>query len=368
MEKYVMHEFVCQTAPPLTFIEDDAMGRYEPPAYKREEVNRAGKRLTGDTSIAMDKDTAFAVVHSWRLGHNKPLNAMYMSAKRRAPKVGKSAIIAQRLKRLESIVAKLSRGEVEKLTQIQDIGGCRVVFQTVANVRAFAEIRSSDSKTFSFHGNPKDYITNPKPTGYRSYHLVYHYISDTPSYNGLKIELQVRTKLQHMWATAVETVSTFNRLPLKSGGIDANSDWSRFFVLASGAFAAWEKTPRVPDTPDNYAVLKKELSALTQKLNVTNVLNAWRTALNILPAEKVTKTIAYMLTLDVASKTFSYRALKESELPSAEAQRLETEKTTGKDVVIVRVGSMAYLKKAYPNYFADTADFIMALGSIVRRD
>lgn len=344
------------------------MGKYyAPPAYTREEVNKAGRRLVGDTSVPTDRDTAIAIIHSWRLGHKQPLNGMYMSLKGRAPRVTTSAIVAQRLKRLESIEAKLARGEVQKLTQIQDIGGCRVVFPTIAQVRTFAKRCSNDSNKFRFHSNPKDYIAKPKLTGYRSFHLVYDYISDVSAYNGLKIELQIRTKLQHMWATAVETVSTFSRLPLKSGGISADNDWSRFFALASGAFAAWEGTPPVPNTPEDDKELLKELRGLLSKLNVQYVLNAWRTALRVLPAKRVAGTKAFLLTLDVSSNTFTYRALKDRDIPAAEASLLEIEKTTGKDVVIVRVGSMANLTKAYPNYFADTQDFLAALGTALNK-
>jgi hypothetical protein len=342
--------------------------KYAPPAFKREEINRAGRRLAGDESVALDRDDAITMVHSWRLGHNRPLNSLYMSLKGRAPKVSKAAIVAQRLKRLESIEAKLSRGEVQKLTQIQDIGGCRVVFPTLSHVRTFAQRCSATSKTFDYAKKFKDYIENPKPSGYRSYHIIYHYISDDPAYDGLKVELQVRTRLQHMWATAVETVSTFNRLPLKSGGITASPDWSRFFALASGAFAAWEKTPLVPDTPAAGDELKGELRDLALRLRVFDVLNAWRTALNILPAKRVAKTIAFMLSLDVAGKKFSYWPVKDDGMPAAEAKRLEIEKTTGNDVVIVQVGSMTNLKKAYPNYFADTQEFMSALRNIVGTD
>src|SRR5436305_2225197 len=105
------------------------MSKYAPPSYSRVEVNRAGRRLA-DSAAPMELDNAIAIIHDWRLAHNKPLNGMYMSIKRRALQMSRSSVIAQRLKRLESIQAKLVRGEVEKLTQIQDIGGCRVVFPT----------------------------------------------------------------------------------------------------------------------------------------------------------------------------------------------------------------------------------------------
>jgi hypothetical protein len=118
-----------------------------------------------------------------------------------------------------------------------------------------------------------------------------------------------------MWATAVETVSTFNRLPLKSGGISADNDCSRFFALASCAFAAWEGTARVSNTPEDDKELLDELRGLAAKLRVTYVLNAWRTALKVLPAKRIADTRAFLLTLDVSSNMFTYRPLKERDLP-----------------------------------------------------
>lgn len=63
----------------------------------------------------------------------------------------------------------------------------------------------------------QDYITHPKDTGYRGVHLVYKYGSDkSADYRDMRIEIQIRTMLQHAWATAVETVGTFINMPLKS--------------------------------------------------------------------------------------------------------------------------------------------------------
>ena len=64
-----------------------------------------------------------------------------------------------------------------------------------------------------------DYIAHPKSDGYRGVHYVYKYRSgSTPKaeFNSLRIEVQLRSRLQHAWATAVETVSTFTGQALKS--------------------------------------------------------------------------------------------------------------------------------------------------------
>jgi DNA-binding CsgD family transcriptional regulator len=47
-----------------------------------------------------------------------------------------------------------------------------------------------------------DYIIKPRSSGYRGVHLIYSYFSDkNETYNGLKVELQFRSPLQHAWAT-----------------------------------------------------------------------------------------------------------------------------------------------------------------------
>ncbi len=49
------------------------------------------------------------------------------------------------------------------------------------------------------------------------------------------IEVQLRTRLQHNWATAVETVGIFTGEALKSS--QGNEDWQDFFRLVSTWFA-----------------------------------------------------------------------------------------------------------------------------------
>src|SRR5690348_9890038 len=103
-----------------------------------------------------------------------------------------------------------------KLSQMQDIGGCRAVVASLSDVsRLVKHYKASDMKHKLL--NEDDYITAPRKSGYRSYHLIYRYFSDKKSsHNGLRIEVQIRSQLQHAWATAVETVGTFIRQALKS--------------------------------------------------------------------------------------------------------------------------------------------------------
>lgn len=67
--------------------------------------------------------------------------------------------------------------------------------------------------------------------------MVYQFQSDdNDTYNkNILIEIQFRTKLQHIWATAVEMMGIFTKSKLKSSIGD--EDILRFFVLVSSLFA-----------------------------------------------------------------------------------------------------------------------------------
>jgi len=302
-----------------------------------------------------------------------------MTLIRRAKKIDTKAIVAQRLKRISSIDAKLrEHDEWMKLTQMQDIGGCRAIVRSVHSVRRLvAEYKDATAKNpkrgHQFH-HENDYISFPKDDGYRSYHLVYRYQSaaeDHRPYNGLKIEIQIRTNLQHAWATAVETVSTFSGQALKSRGGEA--DWRRFFALMGSAIAMRERQPLVPNTPENRHELVEELQYLSEKLNVVTVLEAWRTSLETLPAKHVKKnTEAFLLYLDPKMRKIRFNAYSPEDLPAAARDYLEWEKeiesspVAGAQAVLVSVSSLHALRRAYPNYYLDTTVFVEALRYAIR--
>jgi len=97
-----------------------------------------------------------------------------MTLRQRAKIVSHHALIAQRLKRLPSIAIKLKHNPAMKLSQMQDIGGCRAIMPSMKELRkliaAYETSKSKNPRT----GRPvqhdyDDYLLNPKPDGYRSY-------------------------------------------------------------------------------------------------------------------------------------------------------------------------------------------------------
>lgn len=131
---------------------------------------------------------------------------------RRFAKNNKDIIVSERLKRLDSILGKLKREPTMSLWTMQDLGGCRFVVPNVGDVYTYVE-KYEKSRKRHILKNQYDYIKNPKKSGYRSVHMVYQYKSDRiETYNrNMLIEIQFRTHLQHIWATAVETMGLFDR-------------------------------------------------------------------------------------------------------------------------------------------------------------
>lgn len=351
--------------------------------YSRGAVRRAGDLLRdtepSDLFYPVGWDDNLKIINNWRSFHSFPLQILKMTLLKRSTSVARPGrhlpIVAQRLKRLESIWTKLRLNPHMSLTQMQDIGGCRAVMRSAAQVGRLVEMYEAailrESPTGPNVVERYDYISNPKPSGYRSFHYVYKYGSrsdEKKCYNGLRIEIQIRSQLQHAWATAVETVSTLTSQALKSNlGSD---DWKRFFALSGSALAIRERKPMVPGTPTNKKELFEELKHLDSSLKVGDVLPGYGTAIySLIGQEK--DAAAYLLVLDPTARQVDVHAFSAKELNAAEDEYLRREKELDKDkgmqAVLVSARSIRSLKRAYPNYFLDTTAFFDALRAVTTR-
>ena len=125
-----------------------------------------------------------------------------------------------------------------------------------------------------------DYIQNPKKSGYRSYHMVYQFQSDdNDTYNkNILIEIQFRTKLQYIWATAVEMMGIYTKSNLKSSM--GNEDILRFFVLVSSLFVQQEETSICPNTTNDKKIITGEIKSINNKLHLVSRISALSVAIN----------------------------------------------------------------------------------------
>ena len=205
-------------------------------------VDRAGEVLRAASVDQTKRDDALRIMSSWRSRHVYVINTFQATLRKRLGGFDSYGLVAQRLKRSTSIIAKLQRLNNMKLSRMQDIGGIRAVVDRLGQIdqlRGLYEVVGRlDHKLLAID----DYITNPKKDGYRSVHLIFRYHSpELPHCNGLLLELQFRTKLQHAWATAVETMGTFLGQSLKAR--QGESHWQQFFELTSAAISHVEKSP-----------------------------------------------------------------------------------------------------------------------------
>jgi len=282
--------------------------------------------------------------------------------------VDQNTLIAQRIKRLSSIEAKLLRFNSMKLTQMQDIGGCRAIVGSVAQVRALTD-KLERSRTQHVLDHKDDYISQPQKTGYRGIHLIYRFLSPKTllKCNNLKIEMQIRSPLQHAWATAVETVGMFTHQALKSS--QGEAEWLRFFELMGTVIAVKEDTPRVESTPSDNNALIAEVRNYEELLDIIHRLDTFRQALREIEEPTTANARYFLLELDTNAQSVTVTGFKSDELFRATERYAEAEKKvseSGGDAVLVSVDSLSALRRAYPNYFLDTKVFLDLLDGALR--
>ena len=113
--------------------------------------------------------------------------------------------IKARIKSPESIVKKLKRNGYEStidnmVKYVNDIAGIRIICSFTSDIFRIAEMirEQRDIKVIAV----KDYITYPKVSGYKSYHMIVTvpvYLSDRIV--DVKVEIQIRTVAMDFWAS-----------------------------------------------------------------------------------------------------------------------------------------------------------------------
>lgn len=338
--------------------------------YTAGQIDRAGKVLSSPTSTKHEADEAIAVMDSWRIAHNRPLEIARATLEFRARSVNPNPTIGTRLKREESIREKLVREPTMKLSKMQDIGGCRVILRDIKEVDNLVALYANDD-----HISVTDYVENPGPrvSGYRGKHIIWRFEGegeDDAGYKPMRIEIQVRTELQHSWATAVEVCSTFTAQNLKSDHpLVSDERWVRFFALMGSVMALREGGRLVKDTPSEKGKLLGELNTVASALRVSEIMKRWNTATEIISAAandpKAHNFLIELQAFDHLRARVNVTAYGKGHEQRAAEDRVQLEKDTrtklGVQVVLVAVQSVDTLQVAYPNYFSDTQRFLKEL-------
>lgn len=334
--------------------------------YTKRQIDDAGKIIVNQNSASSDLQKAMETLNNFRSCHAYPINTFQATLRTKVNKLALDSLVSQRLKRTPSILLKLQRYPKMRLSQMQDIGGLRCILATNEDVQRLVDEYESTSFQHELKSK-KDYIGVPKDSGYRCYHLVYKYKNKiNPAYDGLMIELQIRTKLQHAWATAVETMGIFLNHSLKSS--QGPDEWLEFFSLTGNAFAIIERTPlmdkyRDLSPRDVLGKVRKE----ARRLNVQNQLMGFAGIISSTDFDKKQGSL-HLIVLDLNERQVRVRTFPKSDIKIAsEEYAVEEAKTidnNNRHVVLVSSSSIDGLKRAYPSYFLDTQEFINTLNLI----
>lgn len=156
------------------------------------------------------KDPDLEMLQAYRISFQASLNSVFDYLVERSKLHYKGSLAVYRLKRIDTIIRKISREATMDFSKMQDIAGCRAI---VGSERQIYNIVDDFKKNSNFEiVDEVDYIANPRDTGYISYHLVVRPINQERI-----VEIQLRTRSHHYWATLVEITDVIFGIKLKEG-------------------------------------------------------------------------------------------------------------------------------------------------------
>lgn len=339
------------------------------PTASRAQIRKAGDTLKGTPySDTDDWIGAYDLASQWRACHAYPINTFNVTLRKAISRLAGDPIAAQRLKRMPTIIDKLRRYPAMNLVTMQDIAGVRAIVATIDDVyKIAAKYKKPGSVRHELY-KEVDHIQSPRDQdGYRSLHLMFKYKNiKVPSYNDLRIEMQIRTKLQHTWATAVETMGTFLGQALKSR--QGNQRWLDFFALVATVFAHREGTP----PPPRFASLSSAdavgaMARADQEIAAVKTMEGIQVAVESVPSSRA--SFYHLIMLDSINRKVAVKAYERDNFDEAvrDYARYEAEAAAGRRIepVLVSAGSLAKLRRAYSSFFLDINEFLYLISGII---
>lgn len=219
------------------------------PSYSKSQIDRAGHTLRewwaaglpeDEYGTATEIDAALDVIWDFRACFAEPLRKTIMGLRymveAEGGSIGGDREVTQRLKRLPAILSKLDRRRSMRMSQMQDIGGCRAVLPGGADeVRRVALRFQRRWRVVTIDDRARD----PHPiTGYRAVHVIVER-------DERLIEIQLRTVAQQQWAEQVERAQRILGEDLKDG--EGPPEVLRYYRLLSDVIAIGEAGQPIDD-------------------------------------------------------------------------------------------------------------------------
>ena len=255
------------------------------PGGSKKRIARAGDSIRNGNATIED----LAVIESWRASHRAVLNTFQAILRGRTR--NKEIVVAQRHKRKSTIFDKLRRFPGMKLSRMDDVAGCRLIFKDISDLYAFRENLHTARFMHKLRNeiDKYDYIKIPKETGYRGVHDVYEYNVNSQSgkdYKGFLVEIQYRTIGQHAWATCVEVIGFITESSPKFQQGDKR--YEQVMVLTSEIIArtAEEMNSYLPELSD--AELLTRFHEMDTELGLMSMLRGLNSARNVFSLKRNT--------------------------------------------------------------------------------
>lgn len=338
-------------------------------------IRKIGEKLREGIELTEEEKLEF---DNFREAHNIIIKLFTIELKK--VNFSKQHLTASRNKRIETIISKLCRPEKPKLDRIHDIAGTRIIFENIKSLEDYIDILENTElvnfkEKINEDKNRYNYIKNPKSDGYRSIHKVFYYSSNIPystlnekSFNleNKKIELQLRTRLQHIWATTVEIYDIINKSNIKTGTHNKlETKEGLFFKNCSLVFEGIES--------NDVEKIKININEIFRDKDLVEIYNRLKGIKNIkniqLPKTLGSDEVFILITdLNKGKTTFfttdpiEKNDKQDTFLINASYRRLEEKNTKGEYILLLlTLGDIKKLKNVYPNYFLNTNKFISIL-------
>lgn len=355
------------------FLEQSGEEKTEAISFSTKAVKKAGRNLRKRQG---DLKKATEIIQTFRAAHEKPLNTIAYLIGRCCREQNVPVKPVKRLKRLETIIDKLQRKSLDGIqenqtcvTNMNDIGGCRAIFP---DMKSLDLIRTKLTETIEGENRViikdiDDYIDNPKDNdcGYRSLHIIYQYENATKK--KFKIEAQLRTRLQHIWATTVEIVDILERTKIKTHSHAPNKDksekqikWEELLSLMSKHIADQEGA--ITLTSPNKLANATRLAQLNRDLCAVSRLTSFKMMSETIESKTSKGHILLIInenTLEVLLQTV-YDNEAKAILMYNEAEKIIAN-IAGVNTLLVSTHNLGELADAYPNYIGDCTSFINVL-------
>ena len=326
------------------------------PQSSKNQVKKSGKYFRDNPRENFNKTTCgkenLQVLSNWRDVHGAVLNTAQAWI-RRLDK-SRDIIVAQRLKRFDTILDKLVTARSSDLSTMHDIAGVRVIFKNEGDLRDFRK-KMEKSRAKHIRKNTVDhydYIKRPKETGYRGVHDVYERRCSTKTvYNGLKFEVQLRTSVQHAWATAVEIYDLSQGTRLKFSSMSEEDNVRQYFSYISELLARHHEKKICCLTDLSIQDLRAKCLEMEAATKVVTSIKSLRAATKVGRLEK--NSVLYL------TKKRKLYAKKYPSMPIAmkALKQLENQENII-NVVLVGAQEPKHIRNAFRNYFSDAAEFV----------